>query len=743
MNGFGASVKGDPHSLADNDCDAKPTYRFHASAPPPALREYRPQPRWVTWGYIFRGGKWTKVPFDPKIGNTAKVSDPSTWGTFDQALALLKRKPDLAGIGIVLVKDDDLSGFDIDHCISDSGTYTMLASEIIALAETYAEVSPSGEGIRGFVNGKAARTLKVSGLNNVEVYNDGRYLTVTGDHIDGTPYVLSPAPRTLARLDQERPPEPPPRAAGQSPRGDEADRIRDALRAIPSDDRDVWVRVGMAIKSELGDSGFGLWREWSISSAKFDEADTRRKWQSFKRDGVTIGTVFGLARDHGWREERRERPKASKTSAQPVGDEQEEISDALQAWPIMQSKAMHGIVGRIALLATENSEADPVAVMATTLAYAAAEFGRGQYTRVGDAVHHSRHFNALVGQSSRARKGTSFKPVERIFKRAELMRLERAHSSQAPFPSGLSLTVKPGPLSSGEGLIYAVRDADGEGEDKDHGVTDKRLLVVEEEFGTALRMFQRQGNSLSTTLRTFWDGSTAAPMTKNNRLVATEPHVNIVGHITRPELGSLLTGTEIWNGFGNRFQWFCARRHRVVPLPKPMPDDQVEEIAQELARVISYAHGHSGRELVLSNAAQDHWCNVYAELTQDHPGILGAVTSRQEAHARRVALTYAQLDGSDRIEIVHLEAALALCRYAFDSAVYLFRDEEVDPVAQKIVEALREGPKTQNQLNELFHGHKKSEEIGRVLEYLQERGRITMTKQPTAGAPRKVWSFTR
>jgi hypothetical protein len=160
----------------------------------------------------------------------------------------------------------------------------------------------------------------------------------------------------------------------------------------------------------------------------------------------------------------------------------------IKAWPIMESKATHGVVGQIARLATENSEADPVAVIATTLTYAAAEFGRAQYTRIGDDMHHSRHFGAIVGQSSRARKGTSYGPVRRIFELAERF---RTSESSLPFPSGCKLKLSNGPLSSGEGLVYAVRDGDGNDDDEeaDPGVLDKRLLVVEQELGAALRAF--------------------------------------------------------------------------------------------------------------------------------------------------------------------------------------------------------------------------------------------------------------
>jgi hypothetical protein len=414
-----------------------------------------------------------------------------------------------------------------------------------------------------------------------------------------------------------------------------------------------------------------------------------------------------------------------------------EPEKSVQAWPIMGAAAKRGIIGRIAALATENSEADPVAIMASVLVYAAAEFGRTTYIRIGDSFHQSRHFITIVGQSSRGRKGTSFAPVERIFLRSEEIR--SLLDVPKEYPSCAKLQFSQGPLSSGEGLIYAIRDGDG---DEDPGVSDKRLLVVEEEFGTAMRMFQRSGNNLSTTLRRLWDGGTTAPLTKNSRIKATWPHVNILGHITKPELSSLLSGSEIWNGFANRVLWVLARRGKVVPFPTAMDDTQVEEIARELAVVIIKAHAEK-RELWMTEAAADLWRQKYEDLTQDYPGTLGAVTSRQEAHVRRLALTYALLDGADQIEVHHLEAALAFTRYAFESAAYLFGDTETDPAVQKIIDAVKAGPKTQTDIIHLFDRNKKASEIAQLLEDLQERGRITLTKEKTGGAPRKVWSFAR
>jgi hypothetical protein len=281
-----------------------------------------------------------------------------------------------------------------------------------------------------------------------------------------------------------------------------------------------------------------------------------------------------------------------------------------RSWPIMESKATHGIVGEITRLATANSEVDPVAVIATILTWAAAEFGRGQFIFIGEEKHHSRHYVGIVAQSSRARKGTSKGPVKRLFEEADKI---RRSASTLPFPSGSRLKVSNGPLSSGEGLVYAIRDK-AEGDEEDAGVPDKRLLCIEGELGAALRAFQRSGNNLSMILRMAFDGETISPLIKNNRITASEPHVNLVAHITRHELKELLTATEIWSGFGNRFLWLLARRPKIVAFPTPMPAEEVTKIAIELARIINLAHergANGGRELVMSNAAQDRWVNVY------------------------------------------------------------------------------------------------------------------------------------
>jgi hypothetical protein len=85
---------------------------------------------------------------------------------------------------------------------------------------------------------------------------------------------------------------------------DDEQRIRGALYSINAHDRDPWLQCGMAIKHHFGDSGRSLWDDWSRQSAKFDERGQEQTWKSFRRNGISISTLFYHAQQAGWRDER-------------------------------------------------------------------------------------------------------------------------------------------------------------------------------------------------------------------------------------------------------------------------------------------------------------------------------------------------------------------------------------------------------------------------------------------------------
>jgi transcriptional regulator with XRE-family HTH domain len=147
---------------------------------PSEMKEY---PHWVCWGIEKRDSKDTKIPYSPH-GGKAKSDDPSTWGTFEQAQAYLEQHPNLSGLGFVFADDDPFCGVDLDKCRNpETGEINADAQKMIDDFASYTEISPSGEGVHIIVKGKKKGARARNG--KIELYDTGRYFTVTGNVLDG------------------------------------------------------------------------------------------------------------------------------------------------------------------------------------------------------------------------------------------------------------------------------------------------------------------------------------------------------------------------------------------------------------------------------------------------------------------------------------------------------------------------------------------------------------------------------
>ena len=136
---------------------------------------------WVCWKFQKRGGKNTKIPYNPKTGGMAKSNSPETWASFDTAVNAFSGGT-YDGIGFEL-GSSPFVGIDIDHCI-EGGVVNKEAQKIIDDFASYTELSPSCKGIHiivkaGIADGKGRRK------GNIEIYPAGRFFTVTGNVIPG------------------------------------------------------------------------------------------------------------------------------------------------------------------------------------------------------------------------------------------------------------------------------------------------------------------------------------------------------------------------------------------------------------------------------------------------------------------------------------------------------------------------------------------------------------------------------
>ena len=142
--------------------------------------------------------------------------------------------------------------------------------------------------------------------------------------------------------------------------------------------------------------------------------------------------------------------------------------------------------------------------------------------------------------------------------------------------------------------------------------------------------------------------------------------------------------------------------------------------------------------IILSAGAKAQWEAIYPELSKEHSGLAGSIINRAEAQTLRLALIYALLDGRKQIQEHHLDAALALWRYAQESALYIFGDRAADPLEEKILEALKQGPLTATELSRAFSGHISRERLQPILQQLEAQQRISITKQKNGGRPKLI-----
>ena len=264
---------------------------------PLAIQEISKIDQWVAYSR-------TKIPISPR-GVMASVDDQDTWGTLAQA-KFIRQVQGLPGVGFVFTPADPYVGIDLDNAIDPiTDEIKWWAQEIVDEIASYTEKSPSGLGLHIWVRGDIPQNGARRDLEDgkIEIYKAFRYFTVTGRKIGNTDTIESRDLESFfatrfATVGSARTYQP--SLEWEAPPIDSW--LDDALSHIPSDDYADWIKVGMALYSELGESGFAHWDHWSARSAKYEGSDAiYRKWQSFSGTSVTIASVVWLAEQRGFK----------------------------------------------------------------------------------------------------------------------------------------------------------------------------------------------------------------------------------------------------------------------------------------------------------------------------------------------------------------------------------------------------------------------------------------------------------
>ncbi|MGZ8910687.1 MAG: DUF3987 domain-containing protein [Methylococcaceae bacterium] len=270
--------------------------------------------RWLVWKYEPNPEptkKPRKVPYyangSRRTGALDRHQDMSSLATFNDALFALQ-SGQYSGLGFALGPDGTgnyWQGIDLDN-LPDHPELAHIAEDLPG----YTEQSPSGKGMHAIGYGRAFASMGSNGTG-IEAYSSGRYFTVTAEGSGIHPPVCLAGfveqrlrPLHGRKSDQSSAHES--ETVEQVP-PDVVRDLRSALFFMRADDRELWQRMGHALKT-LSNVGRGLWLEWSSTSEKYEPAEDAKTWETFKPTRTGYKAVFAEAQRQGWVNPGRQAP---------------------------------------------------------------------------------------------------------------------------------------------------------------------------------------------------------------------------------------------------------------------------------------------------------------------------------------------------------------------------------------------------------------------------------------------------
>lgn len=698
---------------------------------------------WVDWRYEERDGKRTKIPYCAATGLRASTTDPSTWSVYESAAAAAPRYD---GIGFVFSKEDDLVGVDLDDCRDpETAEIAEWALAIVRSLDSYTEITPSGRGLHILCRGKLPPGGRRKG--KIEIYEDGRYFTITGDRLREGSEAIEERQEELTALHSSLFPAPvsAPRpngaVASQSPRGDW--EIVDQVRKNPKYDA-LWRGDISAYPSHSEADGalcnqiawFAGPDRQAVDRLFRQSGLYREKWDAVHGAQTYGAMTVGLVLDGRAASDFYQWKPPSVASV--AGRSEKTVTGEVKGPPSLAPEAYYGLPGKVMRAIAPHTESAPAGVLGSFLTAGGCLIGPGPHVYRDGQRHATNEFGLIVGKTSEGRKGSATRRVNEVFQcLSDSNSTTIDHVDMRAGRGGIawqSLILRG--LGSGESLVAALA------EEQESGVLDPRRLVFESEFSRCLKVMSREGSTLSETLRSAWDSEPLHSRTKGKLLRADAAHVSILAHITPADLRERMAQADLFNGFANRFLWFTT--HRSQSLPFGGGDVAMAGIVLRMHEALAFTRGLSRLEFDEDAAWIWEHGGIYDLLCQGSPGLLGAVTDRAAAHVTRIALQYAVWDCSRSIEVAHLLAGLAVWEHSAATCAELFGQSSGDSYADAILELAQEaspGWLTRKEIRDLFSRHAAPGRIPAALALLEDKKQIERRKQDTAGRSAEIILF--
>jgi hypothetical protein len=337
--------------------------------------------------------------------------------------------------------------------------------------------------------------------------------------------------------------------------------------------------------------------------------------------------------------------------------------------------ALTGAVGEWVLAASPHTEADPAALLISTLVACGVVAGRGPHLWAGDARQSASLLAVVVADTPKANRGLSWSVTRRLLEVVD--------------PEVARRQVRTG-LGDGRPLLdtlhsAALPDRHHRGE---RPSDPTRVLVHDPSFTRTLTLAGRPSSEVPLLVRAAWDGQPIELARGRHRV--EQHHIGIVAHATADQVAEHLSLSDPSVSFVNRFVFVVARRQPPLIDEGNIPASVVAIHGARLRENLRVAADFGPLER--SAAAEERWRGAYPELVGDDPGgLLGIMVARAARHTMRFALIHAASEASTRIELRHLEAALGLWAYCRASAAEVSVAEGAGPtdLATELLAALR------------------------------------------------------
>lgn len=526
--------------------------------------------------------------------------------------------------------------------------------------------------------------------------------------------------------------------------------VIDALHFIPSDDYDMWYKVGMSLKDKFGDSGFELWDGWSSRSTKYNGKEMRNKWNSFHGAGITLASLFYYAMDNGF-------SYAKTINSEPVHDftlngkrtgrvESSAVTEIVIAEKMIDrmvfpSELLNapGLIGQFQEFINKTSlMPQPVLALGASIAAAGSLMGR----KIKGDTGLRTNFYIIGLAPSGAGKDHARTVIKRVL-----------------HDTGLGGTELGIPASSA-GLISGLRD---------RGIG--RGIVLWDEFGRVLKQMTHwkagtHERDIITTLMELFSSSQSVYMGKayanhdgkNPLKPLDQPCLSVYGTSVPNHFFEALSGSDAIDGFLSRWLVFESRDYTLeeeerIPDVADIPEALIEACRFWKEQKFFHSDTEQGnmtdgliinpRTVQCTSGASRLLKDFSLEMRKRAIGAdaakdaTAAIWSRAGEHARRLALagqTGYNIDST--VAEWGIKTALYCSEYMASAITDYVSSSELESQTKRILKMIKEsgGPVGRGDIAKAFQGIQ-ARVRNEILTSLLERGEIAAEKTASASGP--------